>query len=105
VTTLHVQNQIVTRETYRRWAKARDVVLVADHAGQPIDGALVTVRYYGPGQGQLSGTTGADGTVVLDTPWIRKPKGLWCFRVLDVAKAGTVYDPLANVVTVQCEAN
>ena len=102
---MHVQDQVVTRVASRRRATALDTVLIADQDHVPLAGALVTARYWGPSQGQVSGTTGADGTVVLETNRVRKPEGVWCFEVLDVSKDGYVYDPGANVVTVQCESN
>jgi hypothetical protein len=64
----------------------------------------VTATFSGPNSGTVSGTTGADGTVVLKTPRAHKAKELWCFEVIDVVKDGATYDPSANVVTVQCEA-
>ncbi len=101
---MHVQDQVITRVENRRWAKAQDTVRIADQDNAPVAGALVTARYWGPSQGQVSGTTGADGTAVLETSRVRKSKDVWCFEVLDVSKDGYTYDPGANVVTVQCES-
>jgi hypothetical protein len=78
-------------------------VLILDKDDQPVAGATVTAAYSGPNAGEVSGTTGADGTVVLTTPWVKKTKDVWCFEVTDVAKDGYVYNPGANVVTTQCE--
>jgi hypothetical protein len=63
----------------------------------------VTAVYSGPNQGQVSGTTGNDGTVVLRTEAARNPKDVWCFEVTDVAEDGYVYNLAANIVTIQCE--
>jgi PKD repeat protein len=101
---LHVGDQVVTREKDRKFERGVDVVLILDQDDQPVSGATVTATYSGPNQGQVSGTTDSDGTVVLTTPWVKKTKDVWCFEVTDVAKAGYVYNPAANVVTVQCEA-
>jgi PKD repeat protein len=101
---LHVGAQTVTRQTYRRHARGVDVVLVLDQNDLPVAGATVTATYSGPNQGQVSGTTGSDGTVVLTTAWVKKTKDVWCFEVTDLAQDGYLYNPAANVVTVQCEA-
>jgi parallel beta-helix repeat protein len=101
---MHVEDQTVTRVARRKWAKGRDLVLVTDQSNQPVAGATVTAIYSGPNQGQVSGTTGADGTVLLETPWVRRPRGEWCFEVVDVSKDGYIYNPDANVVTDQCES-
>jgi PKD repeat protein len=101
---LHVGAQTVTREQVRKRARGVDTILILDHDGGPVPGATVTVLYSGPNSGQLSGITGADGTVVLKTSWKRRPKGTWCFEVTDVSKDGYVYNADANVVTVQCES-
>jgi PKD repeat protein len=101
---MHVQDQVVTRVKNKRWERGLDTVLIADPDNAPVAGALVTARYWGPTQGQVSGTTGADGKVVLQTSRVRKAKDIWCFEVLDVAKDGYTYDPAANVVTAQCES-
>jgi hypothetical protein len=78
-------------------------VLITDQNNQPVGGATVTAVYSGPSQGQVSGVTGDNGQVVLSTEVVRKPQGVWCFEVTDVSKDGYVYNPDANVVTVQCE--
>ena len=80
-------------------------MLAADQDNQLVAGAVVTARYWGPSQGQVTGTTGSNGKVTLKTGWVRKPQGVWCFEVIDIVKDGYVYDPGANVVTVQCEGN
>jgi hypothetical protein len=81
-----------------------DTILILDQDDQPVAGATVTALYYGPNAGQVSGTTGADGTVVLKTSRVRRPEGAWCFEVTGALKDGYVYNPDANVVTVQCES-
>lgn len=100
---LHVGDQVVTREKRRKYERGVDTVLILDQDGQPVAGATVTASYSGPNAGQVSGTTGSDGTVVLVTAWARKAKDTWCFEVTDVAKDGYTYNPAANVVTVACE--
>jgi Tfp pilus assembly protein PilP len=78
-------------------------VLITDQNNQPVSGVTVTAVYSGPNQGEVSGVTDDNGRVVLRTEWVRNPQGVWCFEVTDVSKDGYVYDPAANVVTVQCE--
>jgi len=100
---LHVGDQVVTQEKDRRYRRGVDTVLILDQNDQPVAGAVVTAVYSGPNSGELSGTTGTDGTVVLTTPWVDKAKDEWCFEVTDVAKDGYTYNRGANVVTTQCE--
>jgi parallel beta-helix repeat protein len=101
---VHVHDQAVVRVKYRRWYLAQDTVVIADQDDLPVAGALVTVRYTGPTQGQASGTTGADGMVVLRTSLTRRAEDSWCFEVISIVKEGYVYDDAANIVTTQCEA-
>jgi hypothetical protein len=102
---LHVGDQVVIREKDRRFVRGVDTVFILDQNNQPLVGAIVTVVYSGLNSGEVSGTTGADGTVVLTTPWVpKKTKGEWCFEVTDAAKDGYVYNSGSNVVTIQCEA-
>ncbi len=101
---LHVQAQTVSRQQgSRRYYRGVDTILITDQNNQPVAGVLVTVSYDGPNQGQVSGVTGADGTITLYTNWKRKPNGTWCFSVIDVVLDGYSYNPAANVITVQCE--
>jgi hypothetical protein len=72
---------------------------------QLVAGATFTAVYSGPNQGELSGVAGDDGGVVLRTKWVRNPQGLWCFEVTNVSKDGYVYNPGANVMSIQCEGN
>jgi len=101
---LHIQAQSVTREQLsRRSWQGVDTILITDQNGQPVSGVTVTANYSGPNQGQTSGVTGTDGTVILFTDRQSRPQGSWCFEVVNVAKAGYIYDAGANVVTLQCE--
>jgi PKD repeat protein len=100
---LHVGDQKVKREKHRKWIRGVDTVLILDQNNQPVAGATVAATYSGPNSGEVSGTTGTDGTVVLTTPWVKKTKETWCFEVTDVAKDSYVYNSAANVVTIECE--
>jgi PKD repeat protein len=106
VNEIHVQDQTITRITdTRRWHLATDRVLVTDQNNQPVAGVLVTANYSGPSQGQASATTDSNGIATLSSDLSRKKKGTWCFEVTSLDKAGYVYNPNANVVTIQCENN
>jgi parallel beta-helix repeat protein len=101
---LHVQAQSVSRERLsRRIWRGVDSIFITDQNNQPVSGVTVTANYSGPNQGQASGVTGVDGTVTLYTNQQRKPRGKWCFTVIDVTKDGYVYNANANVITTQCE--
>lgn len=102
---IHVQAQTVTRQNWWRYTRGIDTVQVTDQNNQPVAGVLVTATYSGPNQGQVNGTTGSDGRVVLRTRFVQNPQGGWCFEITSLEKDGYVYNPSANVVTVQCETN
>jgi hypothetical protein len=102
---MHVQDQHVIRVAANgnRWL-GRDTILIADQSSQPLPGASVTALYTGPNTGTLTGTTGANGRVVLSTPLKKNPAGQWCFEVTSVSKSGYAYNPGDNVVTKECES-
>ncbi len=101
---LHVASQDVERRSRGgRWF-ALDRVVVVDHDGVPVASASVTARFYGPTEGEARRATDGDGTALLVTTWTRDPQGTWCFEILDITADGYIYDPAANVVTIQCEA-
>lgn len=104
---LHVESQTVVEVAAGpsgAWL-GRDLVSVADRDGLPVAGATVTAQYRGPASGIVSGTTGADGRVALETPSGSETTVPWCFTVIDVAKSGCIYVPASNVVTEQCETS
>ncbi|HSJ57738.1 MAG TPA: PKD domain-containing protein, partial [Anaerolineae bacterium] len=101
---LHVASQEVERKSRRgRWY-ATDKVLVVDQNGAKVANATVTARFFGPTEGQRSQPTTGDGKAFLATSWTTDPQGIWCFEVLNITADGYIYDPAANVVTIQCEA-
>lgn len=101
---LHVHDLSATRIRRRKWDSGQVTVLIADAGNTPVEGALVTVTFTGPTSGEVSGTTGADGTVVLETGFTKRPKEKWCFTVTGVAKDGWTYNSDANVATTVCES-
>jgi hypothetical protein len=100
-----VESQDVIRDqaTGTSGWRGRDVVSIADR-DLPVAGAKVTAQYLGPTSGIVSGTTGSDGRVTLETSSTLEAPVPWCFTVIDVAKSGCIYEPAANVVTEQCES-
>jgi hypothetical protein len=101
---IHVQDQTVSREKFRRNSRGIDTVLITDQNNQPVAGVLVAADYSGPSQGQVSGTTGADGTAVLMTDFVSRARETWCFEITSLSADGYVYNPDANVITIACEA-
>jgi len=101
---LHVQAQSVTRvKVNKSFWQGMDTILITDQNNQPVEGVTVTAAYSGPTSGQASGVTSVDGTVTLYTDRVRKPQSSWCFEVVNVVKAGYMYNVSANVVVLQCE--
>jgi PKD repeat protein len=104
---LHVESQDVTRmqpDGTSAW-QGQSVVSILDRDLNPVAGATVTAQHSGPTSGIVTGTTGADGLVVLETPPILETAVPWCFTVVDVAKAGCVYQPASNEATHGCEGS
>jgi hypothetical protein len=77
-------------------------VTIHDGADQPVAGATVTADYGGPNSGTVTGTTGADGTVTLQTAQKTNPNGTWCFTVTNVLAAGYTFNDAMGVLTA-CE--
>ncbi len=102
-TTTHVEDMSVTRRKSGPNYLGVCTVTVFDDFGQAVSNATVTATYDGPNSGTVSGTTGGDGTVVLETPGFKRPSGEWCFEVTDISHASLTYDPGSNVVTRVCE--
>ena len=104
---LHVESQDVVQVQAAGtsgWL-GRDVISIADRDLIPVAGATVTVQHSGPTSGIVSGTTGADGRVTLETPPTLVTAVPWCFTVINVSKSGCIYLPASNVVTEQCESS
>ncbi len=101
---LHVQDMTVERKIAGINASGLCTVLIYDEADQPVSGAVVDLTYTGPNNGSLSGTTGTDGRVTVETSKSRNPVGEWCFEVTNVTLTGYSYNPLANLVTIACES-
>lgn len=79
-----------------RYARAR--VFVVDSDGRPIAGVTVGGSWTGLVAGTSTGTTGADGSVLLSSKRTRK-SGTITLSVTSVARSGYTYTPTENVVT------
>jgi PKD repeat protein len=100
---LHVADIVVSAVASGRKYYGRAVVTVVDDGGAAVAGAVVSGLMTGDGTESLSGTTGTDGTVTLQTA--RKYYGTsdFCFEVTGVTHSSLDYDPAANLVTKSCE--
>jgi hypothetical protein len=79
-------------------------VNVIDQNNLPVVGALVEGQFSGPSDDIQSGTTGSDGSAVIQSEKVRDPLGSWCFTVNDITLGSNIYDPTRNVETTDCEA-
>ncbi len=100
---VYVFDQTVTRiqTSSNKW-KGSDVVTIYDGLDQPVSGAVVTASYSGPNSGTVTGTTGANGTVILQTSQKTNPSGTWCFTVTNVQATGFTFNASIGEVT-SCE--
>jgi PKD repeat protein len=80
--------------------KARAVASVAvrDTHGQPVAGATVSAKWSGVVSGNVTGVTGSDGVVRLNSPLTRS-SGTFTLSVTGVAADGFLYDVSSNVET------
>ncbi|MDT8323763.1 MAG: PKD domain-containing protein, partial [Bacteroidota bacterium] len=103
---VRVASQDVTRVLVQsksdRW-EGRDLVVVRDAYNIPVAGAVVSANYSGPNAGTTSGTSDANGEVLLATASQKSPSGLWCFDITGVQASGYTYDASSSV-THACEA-
>ena len=76
--------------------KGRAVVTIVDDQGNPVSGASVTGTFSGDLNQTVSGTTGAGGTVTLDTTVTKKGKTKFTFCV-DSVSGALPYAPGDNV--------
>ncbi len=99
---VYVYNQTVTRvKSGNKW-RGRDVVTIYNAQNQAVSGAVVTATYTGPNSGTVNGTTGANGTVTLETSQKQNPSGTWCFTVTNVQASGYTFNSSIGVITA-CE--
>lgn len=101
---MHVSEMAVSRRQVGNGYKGTCTTWIVDQANAPLANATVHLSFTGPSAGTMSGVTGADGAVSLETGKIRDPVGEWCFEVTGVTHATHTYDPGADVVTIACES-
>ncbi|MBU8869269.1 MAG: S8 family serine peptidase [Gemmatimonadales bacterium] len=101
--TLHVSSINVYRVLSGRKYYGEAAITILDDGGSPVPGATVTALYTGDITGTLSGVTGTDGIVVLNTGRKAYATVDFCYEVTNVTHASLTYDSDANVVTKACE--
>jgi hypothetical protein len=97
-------NDIFVNSIAMGWRKSgpnyigQATVEIRNGSGGPVEGATVYGDWSGDVSGSSSGTTAADGTVMLESPG-KKGGGTYIFTVTNVEKAGCTYIPALNVET------
>jgi hypothetical protein len=102
---LHVEAQDVTLVGETGAWVGRDVVSITDRDRRPMAGVTVKAQHRGPTSGIVTGVTGADGRVTLESPPAQVTAVPWCFEVIDVQKSGCIYVAASNTVTEQCQTS
>jgi endonuclease I/PKD repeat protein len=96
---MHVDAIAVTTVAVRRKDAGQATVTILDDQGQPVAGASVTGTFSGEINQTLSGTTGANGVVVITSTKTNKPYLDFTFCVDNVTASGYIYNAGANSVT------
>ena len=73
-------------------------VWVKDQLDDDVEGAEVYGEWSDAVVANDEGITGVDGTVMIESPWVRDG-GTFVFTVTDIVKSGCTYDPNSNVET------
>jgi hypothetical protein len=100
---IFVSAMAVSRVTSGKRINGSCVVTVSG-AGGGVANATVTATYDGPNSDTVSGITGSNGSVTLDTAKLRSASGDWCFQVTGVTHDTETYVPGSNVTTRSCES-
>jgi hypothetical protein len=95
---MHVGDIAMSCSQQAVFHRAVATVTILDASDQPVDTATVYGSFTGATSDSVSGDTGGDGTVALESSKI-KNGGTWTFTVDDVVKSGWTYDEGANVET------
>ena len=101
---IHVADIAMALKAVRNKAAATATVSVVDADGTACSGATVTIAWSGLVSGTATGVTGANGSVVLESPSTRKT-GTFTAAVVGLTAAGPVYDGDADVETVDSVSN
>ncbi|MFM2207641.1 MAG: hypothetical protein RL213_1616 [Bacteroidota bacterium] len=103
-TVLYVNSITVTRASAGAGKyKGVATVRIVNGLGAAVPGATVTGLFTGPTSSTVSGTTDANGQVVLNSISIKNPAVQWCYEVTNVTIAGYTYSSSSNLVTKACE--
>ena len=100
----HVDNMQVGRRKAGPNYLGTCTVTIFNQYNAPLANATVYANHDGPTSGSISGVSGGDGTVVLESSGMKKPSGEWCFEVTDVTHTTHMYDAASNNVTRACES-
>lgn len=75
------------------------MVMITDSIGRPVRGATVQANWTGTTTSPASGTTGAQGTVVIKSPATASRSPSFTVTIANVTVPGKPYDPRLNLVT------
>jgi hypothetical protein len=95
---MHVGDIAMSCSQQGPFYKSVATVTILDVDDQPVDLATVFGTFSGATSDSVSGDTGDDGAVALESSKV-KNGGTWTFTVDDVVKSGWTYDTNANVET------
>jgi serine protease len=97
--TMSVSNITGTVRARGPWRSAEVTVTIQDENGHPVASATVSGTFSGGVSDSVSGTTGSDGTVVLESVRVRANTLSYTFCVDNVTHASLTYESGDNVVT------
>lgn len=98
VVSMHVANIAMALSVKGKNAQATATVTVTDSAGLPVSGATVSGQWSGIINKTVSGTTGTNGSVVLNSGSTSK-NGTFTFTVTGISRSGYTYDSSTNTET------
>jgi PKD repeat protein len=102
--TMHVHDMSVTERWVGQNCRGQGTVWVYDDNNEEVEFATVYATATGPFTESVSGITGPDGSVLLETSWDRRCTEEWCFEVTNITHSEYTYEPGDNVVTKECES-
>jgi chitodextrinase len=99
---IHVGDIALELRSQGRWNTGRAIITIVDEGGAPVDNATVTAQWSGLTADAESGVT-SGGTVQFDSDKVDNAvSGEFIITVTDVSLSGFLYDPAANVETIDC---
>jgi len=96
---MHVADIAMSTKSGGPNVNAIATVTVVDDQGVPVGGATVSGKWSGLTSDSDSGQTDGSGRVSFNSDRLKKPSGIFNFSVSDVARAGSTYDPGADIET------